>query len=100
MVDPTPSDYRDTRLCAAYLAHDLLETAGVAVGDVIRVSTKRGRIALARVVGVHPSPDHEHGIIRFDRFTRQTLKAYPHEQVRIDRAELDPTPQVTLIPAV
>jgi len=97
-VDPTPSDYRDAHLSAGYLAHDVMEGLGVAVGDTVRVSTKRGRTALTRVVGTYP--DHSHGVIRFDRFTRQTLKAYPHEPVSIERVDLDPTPQITLVPAV
>jgi transitional endoplasmic reticulum ATPase len=99
-VDPQPSDYRESTMCAAYLTHDAMAGLGVEVGDVVRVSTKRGCKALARIVGEHPGPGHQHGVIRFDRFTRQTLKAYPHEEVTIERVELDTTPEVTLIPAV
>ena len=97
-IDPQPSDYRDTRLCAAYLAQHVMDAIGVHQGDVVRVSTKRGRQVVARVVGPHPT-DSEHSI-RFDRYTRQALKAYPHEEVTVERAELAPVPELSLMPAI
>lgn len=97
-IDPQPSDYRDPRLCAAYLAQHVMDAIGVQAGDVVRVSTRRGRSVVARIAGGHPEDSNDS--IRFDRFTRQALKAYPHEQVTVERAELFPTPEITLLPAV
>ncbi len=97
-IDPQPSDYRDTRLCAAYLARHVMQAIGVETGDIVRVATKRGRQVVARIVGEHPT-DSEHGI-RFDRYTRQALKAYPHEEVTVERADLQPVPEISLMPAV
>jgi transitional endoplasmic reticulum ATPase len=68
------------------------------VGDVLRLTTKRGRTALVRIVGVHPPGSV--GTIRFDRFTRQTLKAFPHEELTIEKVDPPAAQQVTLIPAI
>lgn len=98
LVDPRPSDYRGDRLAAAYLDASLMEAAGLRVGDVVRITTHRGRVALARVVGPHPEDLAR--TIRFDRFTRQSLKAYPHEEVSIERADPSPAAQVVLVPGM
>jgi transitional endoplasmic reticulum ATPase len=97
-IDPQPSDYRDARVCAAYLAAHVMEAIGAKEGDVVRVSTARGRQVVARIVGPHPT-DPEHAI-RFDRYTRQALKAYPHEAVTVERADLQPIPEISLMPAI
>src|SRR5436305_4283009 len=96
-VDPKPSDYRESQ-CAAYLDSMTMAKAMAHVGDVLRLTTKRGRTALVRVVGVQPPGSG--GTIRFDRFTRQTLKAFPHEELTIEKVDLPPARQVTLIPAI
>lgn len=96
-VDPQPSDYRDAALCAAYLTPSLMGAAGIRVDDVIRVTTQRGRAAVVRVLG---EANDRGESIRFDRFTRQALKAFPHEQVTIERAELGLAEEVVLIPGV
>jgi len=98
VVDPRPSDYREALLCAVYLSPAVVEAAGARVGDVVRVTTQRGRNAVVRIVGEAP-PDQT-GSIRFDRFTRQALKAFPHEQVTIERVDIEPAQELVLIPAV
>ncbi|HZT09372.1 MAG TPA: AAA family ATPase [Chloroflexota bacterium] len=98
-VDPQPSDFRDARPCAAYVGRDVMEAIGASVGDVVRMTTIRGRTALARIVGEHPGMGAGRHV-RFDRFTRQALKVYPHEQVAVERADLGPATEVTLVPAV
>lgn len=98
VVDPRPSDYREALLCAVYLSPAVMEAVGARVGDVVRVTTQRGRSAVVRIVGEAP-PDQT-GSIRFDRFTRQALKAFPHEQVTIDRVDIEPAQELVLIPAV
>lgn len=97
-VDPKPNDYRSERLSAAYLHHDLMEAAGVNVGGVIRITTTRGRNALVRIEGSHP--EELVGTIRFDRFTRQSLKVYPHEPVSIEPVSPQPASRLVLVPAI
>ncbi|MBM2810158.1 MAG: family ATPase, subfamily [Chloroflexi bacterium] len=98
IVDPRPSDYRDGRLCVAYLAPDVMEAAGVSVDSVVRVTTHRGRAVLARVSA--PPDGIDVGAIRFDRFIRQSLKAYPNEQVQVETVVLGAALQVVLLPGV
>jgi transitional endoplasmic reticulum ATPase len=98
IVDAQPSDYRESRLCAAYVVPELAQALGASDGDVLRVSTQRGRSALVRIVG--PLPAASQKILRFDRLTRQTLKAYPHEEVSVEKVDLPIARQVMLIPSV
>ena len=97
-IDPKPSDYRETSMLAAYLGSDLMEAAGVGLGDVLRIATERNRSALARVAGPHP--DGMARTIRIDRLTRQSLKVYPHEEVSIEQAQLPPATRAILVPGM
>jgi transitional endoplasmic reticulum ATPase len=97
VVDPKPSDYRDTSLCAAYLSPSVMHQGGVQMDDVVRVTTQRSRSAVVRIIGEVADPGET---IRFDRFTRQALKAFPHEKVTIERIEIGAAEEVVLIPAV
>jgi transitional endoplasmic reticulum ATPase len=98
LIDPKPSDYRDASMLAAYLDPALMKSAGVALGDVLRITTLRDRSALARVAGPHP--EGLAGTIRIDRLTRQSLKVYPHEEVSIERADLPPATRAILVPGM
>jgi transitional endoplasmic reticulum ATPase len=98
IVDPQPSDYREARLCAAHLDADLMEALDVQAGDLLRVSTQRGRAALVRVIA--PLAQSPKGSLRFDRFTRQALKAFPHEEVSLEKVESRAVKQIILIPGI
>src|SRR5215204_3659201 len=98
VIDPRPADYRDARLCAVYLAPDLMKAMGAATDDVVRIATHRERTVLARVAG--PFADGAAESIQIDRFTRQALKAYPHEDVHVELTEPPPTPELALVPGV
>ncbi|MSQ23900.1 MAG: AAA family ATPase [Chloroflexi bacterium] len=98
IVDPKPIDYRDARIAAALLSAELMHALHIEVGDIIRITTERERSALTRVIGAHPEDVSR--TIRFDRFARQNLKAYPHEEVSIERVELPPASQVVLVPGM
>ena len=98
LIDPKPNDYQEAWHSAAYLDAALMEAAGVGVGDILRIKTVRERSALARLAGPHPE-----GLartIRIDRFTRQSLKVYPHEEVSIERADLQSATRVILVPGM
>ncbi len=53
---------------------------------------------LARVAG--PFVDGAPESIQIDRFTRQALKAYPHEEVHLELVDPQPTPELALVPGV
>ncbi|SOD94668.1 AAA family ATPase [Blastococcus haudaquaticus] len=98
VVDSRPIDYRAAHLCAAVLAPDVRATLGAAEGDVVRIATERGRSVLCRVSG--PVDEPGAGGVRIDRFTRQALKAYPHEQVTLERVEPAPARELALVPGL
>ncbi|MFA9431915.1 AAA family ATPase [Egicoccus sp. AB-alg2] len=98
VVDPRPIDYRTACVAGAALADDLREELGVATGDHVRLRTERQRSTLCQVVDGDGDPHP--GSIRIDRFTRQALKAYPHEAVEIESATPDPAVEVGLIPGI
>jgi transitional endoplasmic reticulum ATPase len=98
VLDPRPVDYRETQLCTVLLAPDVRAALRAQDGEVVRISTARKRSVLCRVSG---SPDNPGtGSIRIDRFTRQALKAYPHEQVTLEIAELGPATELALVPGI
>ncbi|MFN0070620.1 MAG: AAA family ATPase [Chloroflexota bacterium] len=98
VIDPRPVDYREARLCAVFLAPDLLELLHTTTGDTVRITTQRDRTVLGQVAG--PFVDGAPGSIQIDRFTRQALKAYPHEDVHLEVVNLQPTAELALVPGV
>jgi transitional endoplasmic reticulum ATPase len=96
-VHPRPSAHAE-RLAGVFLAPAIAREAGLGVGDFVRIATKRGRSVVGRLVG---ELDEDAGpAIQFDRFARQALKAFPHEQVSVERATLEPATQIILTPAI
>jgi transitional endoplasmic reticulum ATPase len=98
VLDPRPIDYREARLCTVLLAPDVREALHATDGDVLRISTERQRSVLCRVASSEQATGA--GSIRIDRFTRQALKAYPHEQVSLEVATPGPTAEVALLPGI
>jgi transitional endoplasmic reticulum ATPase len=98
LIDPRPVDYRETRLCTVQLAPDVRAALGAADDDLVRISTERGHTVLGRVAAGEEEPGE--GSIRVDRFTRQALKAYPHERVTVELAEVPAATEVALRPGV
>src|SRR3954467_1302345 len=96
IIDPRPVDYREARLCAVYLAPDLLRELDASIDDTVRISTHRGRSVLGTVAA--ELNDASPNSIQIDRFTRQALKAYPHDEVDVEKVTLTETPEVALVP--
>lgn len=101
IVDARPTDYRTAVPGAALVAPDL-RASGIAEGQVLRITTARGRVGLITVAPSGASADDalDNGAIRIDRLTRQTIKAYPNESVTIELVHLDDTTEVSLVPSV
>lgn len=98
VVHPQPSAYLEQRSGSVILGPTVLRAAGVGEGDFVRIATRRGRTVVGRVSGV--LPDDMGDAIQFDRFARQSLKAFPHEPVSVERVDLTPARQVILTPAI
>jgi transitional endoplasmic reticulum ATPase len=98
VVHPRPVDYREVRLCGMILAEDVRASLGASEGSHLRVTTDRQRSALCQVV--ETGDVVESGAVRIDRFTRQALKAYPHETVSLEVVDPGPAAEVGLIPGI
>jgi transitional endoplasmic reticulum ATPase len=97
-VDPRPIDYRAAVPCTVLLGADLRAKLGAEPGAYVRVTTSRKRSTLCRVSTAPDAPGP--GSIRIDRFSRQSLKAYPHDQVTLEVTSPDPAGEVALLPGV
>lgn len=97
-VSSQPSSYADGRSGAVYLSASVMHAVGAAVGDCVRISTRRGRTVVGRIVATLEQGAGD--AIQFDRFARQGLKAFPHEQVTVERVLLAPAKQIILTPAI
>ncbi len=86
--------------CASLVTIDpaVMERENLGVGELIRVATFWREI-WARI-GSPEDPDRNTGLIRLDRFQRQTLKARLHERVEISAEEERSALSVRLQPAV
>jgi transitional endoplasmic reticulum ATPase len=98
VLDSRPVDYREGRLCTVLLAPGVRTDLGAQDGDVVRISTQRGRSVLCRVTTSSDTPGE--GSVRLDRFTRQALKAYPHEEVTLESAAPGPAAEMALVPGI
>lgn len=92
IVDPQPGSYGSTAVSLS-----AINAVGARVGDVVRISTRRNRAVVVRIREVLAESG---ATIRIDRFTRQALKAYPHDEVTLERIDLQPASQVVLTPAI
>src|SRR5271165_399513 len=77
----------------------LMQKLGVAVDDLVRIATERGRSILVRL-DPPLAADLDTGTVRLDRFARQALKAHLNESVEIETALAQPVKRVELLPAV
>jgi transitional endoplasmic reticulum ATPase len=98
VLDPRPLDYRNGRIARAAVPGNVARRLGAVDGAALRLTTARGRSVLVTLTdGEEPLDD---GTIRIDRFSRQSLKAFPHEQLRIELASPGPAAELGLIPGI
>ncbi len=77
----------------------LAGSLGLADGDLVRIGTDLGRSILGRYKQAIEPPEGS-GLIRLDRFARQSLKAHLNGSVSIERHETKSTKKVVLRPAI
>ncbi|MSQ23910.1 MAG: AAA family ATPase [Chloroflexi bacterium] len=94
-VDFVTPDY-DEGACTIQLRSDVMKECGVEIGDVVRLSTKRGLTALARIAGADVPGSG--GSVRLDRQIQRTIRAAPREEVQVERADVPPATRVLLMP--
>lgn len=94
-VDFATPDF-DQGACTVQLHPDVMRECGVEPDDVIRLSTRRGLTALARVAGTEVSGSG--GTIRLDRQIQRTLRAAPREELQIEPVDPPPAQRLVLLP--
>src|ERR1700722_2208489 len=98
-VDHLANDFANGARLGIHLDAALMQTLGVAEGQLVRVATERGRSIIARLEAPLKG-DADSGSVRLDRFVRQALKAHLNETVEIEKADLAPVKRIELIPAI
>lgn len=98
VLDPRPMDYRQARSTAVELSEDVVAALGRVPPSHVRITTARGRCVVGVVVATDDPPGV--GSIRVDRFMRQSLKAFPHEQVTIEPVVPPPAAELALVPGI
>ena len=98
-VDHLANDLSGGSRLLVMLDEALMARLHVAADDIVRIATERGRSVLARLAPPDPA-DATTGIVRMDRFLRQSLKAHLNEEVEIEAAPVGPVKRVELTPAV
>ncbi len=98
-VERSNLEHRASSASLAYLDPAIMEQADLPAGSLIRVTTFWGRTIWARV-GPAQEPDRSSGLIRLDRFQRQSLKARLHEAVEVFAEQEQPVARLYLQPAV
>jgi len=76
-----------------------MEKMGLKPDDLVRLATDRGRSMAARL-DEPMAGDAGKGVIRLDRFVRQSIKAHLNESVEVEPLEASPVERVELLPAV
>ncbi|MSQ09404.1 MAG: AAA family ATPase [Dehalococcoidia bacterium] len=84
----------NARGAAALLAADVAGSLGVTTGDLVKVTSGRGRTALIRITGEASNP----GTLRLHRLSLRALRVQPEEQVTIERSEAPAAARVVLMP--
>jgi transitional endoplasmic reticulum ATPase len=98
VLDPRPLDYRDPRLVRVTIADDIAERLRAPSDSLVRLTTVRGRSVLCRTSSANEAVPP--GGVRVDRFTRQALRAFPHEELELEVADPPPATEVALIPGI
>ena len=98
-VDHLSNDYITSSRLLIAVDGSLMHDHGLAPDEIVRIATERGRSVLVRLDKPLPA-DAGRGVVRMDRFLRQTLKAHLNETVEIEPAELKACARLELTPAI
>lgn len=98
-VDKSLMNYEASTKSLIYIDPEQMEQHGVETGDTVRVSTYWGKTVWGRVAPPLEE-DRGSGVIRLDRFQRQTMKAKLSEVVEIYPEQAESVERIYLQPAV
>src|SRR5581483_8177428 len=95
LVDRSTVESATSARCLAYLDPAAMDALDAAVDDAVEVTTELGRRAVARL-GPPLESDRGSGVLRLDRFARQTLKARMNDRVDVRRIDLEAARRVVV----
>ena len=98
VLDARPRDYRESRIARVSASGSIMQSLSASSGDAVRVSTARGRSVVARLE--LDDGDVAPGTVRVDRFVRQSLKAFPHEELELEIIAPTRATEVGLVPGI
>ena len=78
---------------------DVMTRLNLKEGDLVRLATDRGRSMAARL-DAPLEADRGKGLIRLDRFVRQSIKAHLNEAIEVEPLEDAPVERIELLPAI
>ena len=98
-IDRLTSDDLPVGRALAILDPELMHRYGLIVGDLVQLSTVDGLTAVARLA---PAKDEDRslGLLRADRYLRQTLRARLTNEVRLEKLDAPPVRQLFLQPPI
>ncbi|MGB4782040.1 AAA family ATPase [Candidatus Methylomirabilis sp.] len=87
--------------CLAHIDADVMARYGLAIGDVVFISTPMSRSPVPARLGEPYEEDRGSNIVRLDRFLRTATKAKINQQVEIRKAgEVPELESITLMPPI
>jgi len=98
-VNRSISEFSSSSKCLVYLDPQLMDKYGLAMDDVLRIRSYRGRSILGRI-GEPLVQDDGSGMIRLDRFMRQATRTRLSEPVEIEPYDAPAVKTVVLNPAI
>lgn len=76
-----------------------MQELGAAAGDLVRITTDRGRSLVGRLQAAREADGKTRNIL-LDRFARQSIKAHLNEDVQVERFQARPVSKVVLRPTI
>jgi transitional endoplasmic reticulum ATPase len=98
-VDHLASDEIHKPFVHAALDPALMERLGARAGDLLLLTTDRGRTLLARAIAP-PDAARGSGTVKLDRFGRQSIKAHLNEELKIEVSAQRDVKKLVLRPGV
>ena len=83
--------------CLAFLDPSAMAEANIRIDDIVEIRSRSGRKTLAKIAAPFPE-DANKGGIRLDRYLREIIKVSLRDEVRVEKALLEPAGRVCLKP--
>jgi transitional endoplasmic reticulum ATPase len=99
VVDRSPAERWASPRCLVHLDELLMAELDCRAGDLVEILAPRGSIVVGRL-GEALAEDRGSGVLRLDRFMRQTMRVHLDDRVEVRRVQLPVAESVTLVAPV